>query len=116
MTTHISASTGAAIASRRFRLPLAVVLLISAMLAWLALRLGLWLSLGSERPDGMGLIHPLILGTWFDAWTMSYLLAPLLLVSAVLPNRLRLSRVGDWGVRVCFGWLWPYCCLASSPK
>ncbi len=103
MTTHISVSTDAAIASRRFRLPLAVVLLISAMLAWLALRLGLWLSLGSERPDGMGLLQPLIFGTWFDAWTMSYLLAPLLLVSAVLPNRLRLSRVGDWGRQ---GLLW----------
>lgn len=90
-------------ANKRFNLPLSLVLAAAAMLAWLGLRLGLWFSLGSERPGGMDFLHPLLMGTWFDAWTITYLLAPLLVLSALLPNRLRLSRVADWGRQ---GLLW----------
>lgn len=90
--------------ARRFNLPLSLVLALCLMAAWFALRLGLWVSLGSERPGGMDFMHALLLGGWFDAWSITYLLAPLFLLGALLPNRWRLSRVADWG-RTALLWL-----------
>lgn len=71
---------------------LSVVLAMVAMMLWLILRMVLWLDLGKVGPGWGDAFHVLALGAWFDTWTLTYLLAPLLLLSGVLPNRLRISR------------------------
>lgn len=71
-----------------------------ALLLWLALRLVLWLDVGPAQLDAAETLHTFGLGSWFDLNTLAYILAPWLLASALLPNRLRASRLGStlrWG-------------------
>lgn len=83
--------------------PLSLVIAMAAAILWLALRIVLWLDLGTARPGWGDSLHALALGTWFDAWTLAYLAAPLLLCSGLLSNRLRTSRVASF---LRLGFLW----------
>jgi phosphoglycerol transferase MdoB-like AlkP superfamily enzyme len=68
---------------------------------WTLLRVALWLIAG---PADIGLpaaVQVFARGAWFDLATLAWLLAPLMLLSAVLPDRLRASRFMSrlrWGV------------------
>lgn len=83
--------------------PLSLVIAMAAAILWLVLRIVLWLDLGAARPEWRDSLHALALGAWFDAWTLAYLAAPLLLFSGLLPNRLRTSRIASF---LRWGFLW----------
>ncbi|MCB5184958.1 sulfatase-like hydrolase/transferase [Methylobacillus gramineus] len=74
-------------------LPFDLVLAIVALVLWQLLRLALWVDVGQQdQLAWKGSFNALGMGGWFDIWTLAYLLAPLFLLSSVLPNRLRLGR------------------------
>lgn len=83
--------------------PLSLVIAMVAAVLWLALRIVLWLDLGNAKPGWSDALHALALGSWFDAWTLAYLMAPLILFSGLLPSRLRTSRVVSF---LRWGFLW----------
>ena len=83
--------------------PLRLVIALVAAVLWLALRIVLWLDLGNTRPGWSDTLHALVLGSWFDAWTLAYLVAPLILFSGLLPNRLRSSKTSHF---LRWGFLW----------
>ena len=90
----------AASAATRRAVPLWMLFAAVALLLWLALRLVLWLDIGPGQLDLRQTLRSFGLGAWFDFNTLAYLLAPWLLASALLPNRLRASRLGAtlrWG-------------------
>lgn len=73
--------------------------------AWFILRLGLWLELGPEELSLAESVKAFALGTWFDLWTLAWLVSAFLFVSALLGNRLRASKAAHalrwtiaWGV------------------
>jgi phosphoglycerol transferase MdoB-like AlkP superfamily enzyme len=79
--------------SRAFTRPLPFVLVLSlvAFSGWTLLRLFLWLEVGPEELTLRESASGFLLGSWFDLWTLAYLVSPLLLVSSLLGNRLRAS-------------------------
>ncbi|HEX4859162.1 MAG TPA: LTA synthase family protein [Usitatibacteraceae bacterium] len=80
----------------RIALPFAVVVLSLSLLVWLLLRGTLWAKAGlTQIPLDEGL-RGMVLGLWFDAATIAYLLLPLCLLAAFLPERWRQSRVLGW--------------------
>ena len=77
-------------------LPFPLILSAFALVFWLVLRMLLWLQIG---PTQMTVTQSAIafgLGLWFDFATLAYMLIPILLVAAILPNRWRASRVVKW--------------------
>jgi phosphoglycerol transferase MdoB-like AlkP superfamily enzyme len=86
-------------APQRRALPFLSVLALSALAVWTLLRLGLWLY----ADVGSAPLHVFGRGLWFDAATLAWMLAPLLAISALLPARLRSSRLMG-GLR--WGLLW----------
>lgn len=87
------------LAPQRRALPFLLVLALTALSVWTLLRLGLWLYADA----GSAAVHVFGRGLWFDAATLAWMLAPLLAISALLPARLRASRLMG-GVR--WGALW----------
>lgn len=84
-------------ASRRRTLPFLLVLALTALAVWTLLRLGLWLYADA----GSNALHVFGRGLWFDAATLAWMASPLLVISALLPDRLRASRLMGgvrWGV------------------
>lgn len=84
-------------ASRRHTLPFLLVLALTALAIWTLLRLGLWLYADA----GSNALHVFGRGLWFDAATLAWMASPLLVISALLPDRLRASRLMGglrWGV------------------
>lgn len=84
-------------ASRRRTLPFLLVLALTALAVWTLLRLGLWLYADA----GSNALHVFGRGLWFDAATLAWMASPLLVISALLPDRLRASRLmggARWGV------------------
>ncbi|MBZ4200893.1 MAG: sulfatase-like hydrolase/transferase [Methylotenera sp.] len=73
--------------------PLLGLLVVSALSIWLCLRLLLWLSVSwglGYNPLSLGEgLAMLGLGLWFDLNALCYALLPLLLLSLLLPNRVR---------------------------
>lgn len=61
----------------------------AAFITWLLLRLILWAFSGEGNLSASELLTALGTGVWFDLWTLSYCLAPVLLLSAAIPDRWR---------------------------
>ncbi len=70
-----------------------VFLVMMALISWLLLRLVLWLEVGPEEMSVGESLKVFALGSWFDVWTLAYLVSVFLLASALLGNRLRASKV-----------------------
>lgn len=75
--------------TRSWSFPVFVGLL--AVSFWSLLRLMLWMEVGPEEMTWWESLSSFVLGTWFDIWTLAYLLSPLLLLSCLMGNRLRQS-------------------------
>jgi len=67
---------------------------LAALALWLLLRLALWLEVGPEELGLANSAGSFVLGSWFDLATLAYLICPWLIISSLLPNRLRASRTG----------------------
>jgi phosphoglycerol transferase MdoB-like AlkP superfamily enzyme len=67
---------------------LVAVIMLSA---WLLLRVFLWVSLSPADLSPFETLKIFLMGTWFDLATLAYLLAPLLIISALLTNRFKSS-------------------------
>ncbi|MDZ4097517.1 MAG: LTA synthase family protein [Methylophilaceae bacterium] len=80
-----------------------VFLVLMALMTWFVLRLGLWLGIGPEELTATESIKTFILGAWFDGWTLVYLVSIFLLVSALISNRLRASKIAH-GLRWTVAW------------
>ncbi len=76
---------------RYLQLPFAVVIFVVALLLWLALRVVLWMQVGPSQMQATQSASAFIRGEWFDLATLAYLLVPVLLVSAMLPNAWRVG-------------------------
>lgn len=63
-----------------------------ALAVWLALRLALLAHVDAGEIGAVALLLALVRGAWFDLATLCFLLSPLLLISAALPNRFRARR------------------------
>ncbi|MCP4635515.1 MAG: LTA synthase family protein [Methyloversatilis sp.] len=72
--------------SSRPTLPWLAVAALAALLIWTLLRAGLWLATGGGHA-----VHVFARGLWFDLATLAWMVSPLLLLSALLPARLRAS-------------------------
>ncbi len=76
-------------------------LVMVTMLAWFFLRLGLWMVTGPEELTIAESFKAFALGTWFDVWTLAYLVSFFLLLSALMSNRFRASKAAHmirWAV------------------
>lgn len=80
-----------------------VFLAFIAAVFWLILRVILWLDVGPSQMSLMQTLGAFGLGLWFDACTLAYIITPWLLISALLPNRWRASRIGH-GIRWVVAW------------
>lgn len=60
-----------------------------ALLVWLLLRVVLTLQVGAAQVNAVEVLKLFIQGFWFDIATLAYLVVPWLLLSALLPNKLR---------------------------
>lgn len=56
---------------------------------WLLLRLVLWVDVGVTQLSFMQFIKTLAMGTWFDLNALAFLIAPLLVITALMPNKWR---------------------------
>lgn len=63
-----------------------------ALAIWLLLRLVLSLQIGFSQMEPREVTGVFVKGMWFDIAALSYLIVPWLLVSALMPNRLRDKR------------------------
>ena len=79
-------------APQRRTLPFLSVLALLALIVWTLLRVGLWVAAGPVDIGAAPALHALSRGLWFDLITLAWLTAPLLIVSALLPARVRASR------------------------
>ena len=77
-------------------LPFPLVLSAIALVLWLVLRILLWLQIGPTQMSIVQSATAFGLGLWFDFASLAYVLIPILLVAALLPNRWRASRVVKW--------------------
>ena len=84
----------------RKSVPFPLLLALLALGSWLLLRVALWLTVGPAQMTAGQSAGAFARGLWFDLATLAYLLAPWLLLSAVLPNRWR----GRPGRNACDGW------------
>ena len=69
--------------------PFAVVVAAIALLMWLVLRIVLWLQVGPAQMLPGQTAGAFLRGEWFDLATLAYLLVPVLLATALLPNAWR---------------------------
>ena len=67
-------------------------LAVIAAVFWLILRVVLWIDVGSTQMTLSQTLTAFGIGEWFDVWTLAYILTPLLLASALLPNSWRAHR------------------------
>ena len=56
---------------------------------WLLLRLVLWVDVGVTQLSVTQFIKTLAMGTWFDLNALAFLIAPLLVITALMPNKWR---------------------------
>lgn len=88
---------------KRHSTAFATVIAVIALFLWLILRIVLWLDVGPTQMSAMQSTLAFGLGFWFDGWTLAYLIAPILIVSALLHNRLA-SMTGQT-IRWVITWL-----------
>ena len=74
---------------KQFQLPFALVIVAIALVTWLLLRIVLWLQIGPMQMLAGQSAGAFMRGEWFDLATLAYLLVPVLLFAAVLPNAWR---------------------------
>src|SRR5258706_12917262 len=60
---------------------------------WLLLRVAIWLYIGPGELSVMQTLAAFVVGTWFDLATLAFVIAPVLLAAALLPDRWRSSRL-----------------------
>ncbi|MEP7084340.1 MAG: sulfatase-like hydrolase/transferase [Betaproteobacteria bacterium] len=63
-----------------------------ALAVWLVLRIALWIDIGPTELEVGQSVRAFLVGTWFDLATLAYLVVPLMLIGAILPDRLRGAR------------------------
>ena len=68
------------------------------------LRMALWLDVGPAQMNATQSLTAFGMGTWFDVWTLAYLISPFLVISALLPNRWRMTQVSH-GIRWGIAWI-----------
>ena len=73
---------------RHIQLPFVLVFVGIALALWLLLRLSLWVQVGPAQMVASQSVSAFLRGQWFDLATLAYLLVPILLVAALLPNAL----------------------------
>lgn len=71
------------------QLPFALVIVAVALVLWLLLRIVLWVQVGPSQILAGQSANAFARGGWFDVATLAYLLVPVLLVAALLPNSWR---------------------------
>lgn len=73
-------------------LPFALIVSLTALSVWLLLRIILWVQLGPTQMGALPSLTAFALGLWFDLATLAYIVAPVLLIAALLPNAWRTHR------------------------
>ena len=76
----------------RYRSTLPRLVVAMALIIWVALRIVLWLTTGTATLTTIQVASAMMLGMWFDLATLAYLIAPMLLVAAILPDGWRASK------------------------
>ena len=89
-------------APHRRALPFLLVASLLTVTIWTLLRLLLW-GIAGPADIGAATPHVFVRGLWFDLAVLAWLVAPLLVLSALLPARLRASR---FMARLRWGALW----------
>jgi len=79
-------------AVHRINLPLFVLIALMALSVWTGLRLVLWLVTGPAQMGAGQAAQAFALGLGFDLATLAFLLSPLLLATALYPERWRPAR------------------------
>ncbi len=82
------------------QLPFALVIVAVALVIWLALRVVLWMQVGPSQMLGSQSVSAFVRGEWFDLATLAYLLVPVLLFAALLPNAVR-----SWPIMSRLRWI-----------
>ena len=85
---------------RSIQLPFTLVIVAVALVLWLVLRVVLWIQVGPSQMLGFQSASAFVRGEWFDLATLAYLLVPVLLFAAVIPNALR-----AWSVMAMLRWM-----------
>lgn len=75
--------------TKQYQLPFVVLMAIFALAIWFILRIYLWLDVGPSQLTMGQTIKMFTRGLWFDFNTIFYLIAPWLLLSILLPEKLR---------------------------
>jgi phosphoglycerol transferase MdoB-like AlkP superfamily enzyme len=89
----VAAARGvAAQAQRHRRIGFPGLMALCALAVWLGLRLALLAHVDAGELDAKALLLAFAKGAWFDIATLCFLVSPLLLLSAALPNRFRARR------------------------
>lgn len=70
------------------------VFVATALTTWIALRIVLWAHAGITKLSPGEFATAMFVGLWLDVATLGYLVSPMLLVAALLPNRFLGSRAG----------------------
>jgi len=73
----------------RFKFPFFVALSIIAISIWILLRIVLWLEIGLNQLSFVETLQMWGYGAWFDVNALCYLIVPWLLISALLPAKLK---------------------------
>jgi len=69
------------------------VVFCEAMLAWTSLRVFLWTQIPQQDLTPFDTLKIFAVGAWFDVATFAYWIAPLLLVTALIPNKFKTSKI-----------------------
>ena len=85
---------------KSIQLPFAFVIVAVALVLWLVLRVVLWIQVGPSQMLGFQSASAFVRGEWFDLATLAYLLVPVLLFAAVIPNAVR-----AWSVMAMLRWM-----------
>ena len=67
---------------------------VLALIVWSLLRVVLWGVVGPAQLSPQQTATAFLYGLWFDGWTLAYLVAPALILAALIPNRWRNGRPG----------------------
>ena len=73
----------------RFKFPFFVVLSIIAIMIWIVLRFVLWIEVGLIQLSFSETLRVWAYGAWFDISALCFLIVPWLLISTVLPAKLK---------------------------
>ncbi len=76
---------------------------LSALVIWVVLRIVLWVDLGVQQLSIVETLKAFAIGTWFDLNALVYLIAPMLIISILIPNKLRTQK---WFPILCWAISW----------